>query len=34
LACGKPTGSALIARCTTCGNRFNGNRGDTFCESQ
>jgi hypothetical protein len=26
--CGRPTGSAYIARCIPCGHRFNGNKGD------
>jgi hypothetical protein len=27
--CGRPTGSAFIARCTPCGHLFNGNRGES-----
>jgi hypothetical protein len=26
--CGRPTGSAFIARCYACGHRFNDNRGE------
>jgi hypothetical protein len=26
--CGQATGSAFVARCTACGHRLNGNRGD------
>jgi hypothetical protein len=26
--CGRPTGTAFVARCVACGHRFNGNRGN------
>ena len=26
--CGRPTGTAFVARCCACGHRFNGNRGE------
>jgi len=28
VGCGRPTGTAFIQRCTTCGLAFNGNRGE------